>query len=250
MSWLSSFVKNPGAAIGNLGNNAKREVSNNRENLNYLVNPIGAATKQPMLDPMGQMRQNMVGNALDGAGMAAPLGDMSGLGGSAASSRDADMLAGRKRGAEVFDAPDMLSRQARKDDLSKGYTGQELGALKGQAMSDIQGQRAGFTQQLMGNLARQGVGGARAAAVRGSADQGYNKNLTDFQRKLTADNAGLVRQGEQEATDFAMKRKYGGLSTELGYAQLGVNERTAANAAAATKEKPGFNLFNPTSWFA
>jgi hypothetical protein len=222
--------------------------SNPREVINWVTNPIGTATKQPLLDPIGSLRQNAVTSAAESSGTIPRQGPEFNYG-DYASSRNADMLAGRARGAEIFDSPEMLAFQARKDDLSKGYSGAELGALKGQAQRDIGGQRAGYTQQLMGNLARSGVGGARAAAMRGAADVGFNRNMTDFQRKLTADNAGLIRQGEQEATDFALKRKYGGLGTEMGFAQLGVNERTAQAASAKANEKQPFDLFRPNTWF-
>lgn len=168
---------------------------------------------------------------------------------SASGSRDADFAAGRKRGEEVFNDQQMVDIQKRKEDLSKGYSGQELGAIRGQAKNQIAGQQTAYSQALASKLARAGVGGARAAAMQGAQQQGFNQNTADFERKLTADNAGLIRQGEQDATDFAMRRKYGGLSTELAYGQLGVNERGADKALAANQKEEGFNLLNPSTWF-
>ncbi len=65
---------------------------------------------------------------------------------------------------EFYDDPEMIAAKKRREDLAQGYSGQEIGALKGQAMSDIAGQRSSYLQQLKSNLAKRGVGGARAAA--------------------------------------------------------------------------------------
>lgn len=241
MSWLSDFVSNPGQALSNAGNNLKREISQNRGAVNFAVNPIGSIAGK-WADPMGTVRQNMVGNILGQAGIEGFGQNQNQYLNAISGDRAADFAAGRERGDQIFNDQQMKDIQKRKDDLSRGYSGQELGAIRGQARNEIQGQNTAYSQALAGKLARQGVGGARAAAMQGAQQAQANKNLMDFERKLTADNAGLIRAGEQDATDFAMRRKYGGLSTELGYGQLGVNERAGDKALAASnkKEDKGF----------
>lgn len=170
--------------------------------------------------------------------------------GGGASAREADMAAGRKRGEEIFRDSEMNALGARYADLAKGYSGQELGALRGSARNQIADQQNAYSRQLASNAARAGVGGARRAAMLQAGNEGFNKNTAAFERGLTADNAALIRSGLDKEADFRMGQKYGGLGTELGYAQLGVSDRTQANQAANNqKDGGGFNIFDPKSWF-
>lgn len=212
--------------------------------LGFISNPVGSALGN-WADPIGGLRENAVKNI---AGQINPgygeyLNQQGNPISTGSGSRDADFAAGRARGQEIFYDPEMQGLKSRYEDLSKGYSGQELGALKGQALQDLRGQRAGYSQALSGRLARAGVGGARAAAIQGQADQGYNKNLAQFERGLTADNANQIRQGFDKYSDFAMRQKYGTLGTELGYGQLGVNERGAQAASQANQSGKKEGLF-------
>lgn len=209
--------------------------------VSWVSNPIGNAAGQifgsgakKWADPMGYARESGLKGVL---GMDQGGGESNPYATAISGDRAADFAAGKKRGDEIFNSQDMLDIQKRKDDLSKGYNGAELGALRAQGKNQIAGQQAAYSSALGSKLARAGVGGARAAAMQGAQNVGFNKNTADFENKLTADNAALIRAGEQDATDFALRRKYGGLSTELGYGQLGVNERAGDKALAANNKK-------------
>lgn len=179
-----------------------------------------------------------LGNPLHPTGGAGKDSGSGGLTGSNAAARNSDMEAGYKKGKEIFyDDPDMIDLRNRYQDLSSGYNGQELGAMREQARSETEGQRNKGVRQLGANLARAGVGGARGAAMQSSADQGYAKNRDELERKMTLDNANLVRSGTNDLKDYLMRQKYGVLGTGLGYAQLGTADRTAeAQTALANKE--------------
>lgn len=159
--------------------------------------------------------------------------------GSNAAARNADMNAGYAKGKEIFyDDPDMQDLRKRRMDLSKGYNGEELGAMRSQAQSELQGQRSNYLRALGSKTAKAGIGGARAAAMQASADANLQKNSAEMNRKMTLDNANMVRQGTDSLQDFLMRQKYGMLGTGLGYGQLGVADRSAdAQAAIAGKEQ-------------
>lgn len=159
--------------------------------------------------------------------------------GGGAAERNADMQAGFAKGKELFyDDPDMQMMRDKRMDLAKGYDGQQMGAMRSQARNEIQGQRQGYLRSMSGNIARGGIGGARAAAMKANADQGFQQKGAEMERKMTLDNANLMRTGTNEAQDFLMRQKYGMLGTGMGYAQLGVTDRgAAAQAAAAGKEE-------------
>lgn len=194
--------------------------------------------------------QNAVSNPLTYAAptMALPWTAMGSSGGSssavpdpsatASADRDKDLNAGYAKGNEIFYDPEMQAAKGRLTDLSKGYNGTELGALRSEAQNQVQGQRSGYLKQLSSNSAKAGVGGARKAAMAASADQGYLGQAADADNKLTAQNATLIRQGNQDLNDFMMKQKYGALTTGLGYGQLGVADRTASANAAAASQQP------------
>lgn len=216
MGWLEDAMRYPGQAAANV---AVAGHFGNASNLGNLAN-------LPLLSALPT-------NPGKGGQQGAPLM------GSNAAARNADMEAGYAKGKELFyDDPDMQDLRNRRMDLSKGYNGQELGAMKSQAQSEIEGQRSNYLRSLSGNAAKAGVGGARAAAMKASADQGFHKNSAEMQRKMTLDNANLVRSGTGDLQDFMMRQKYGMLGTGLGYAQMGVADRSAdAQAAIAGKER-------------
>lgn len=159
--------------------------------------------------------------------------------GANAAARNADLEAGYGKGKEIFyDDPDMQALRARREDLSKGYSGKELGALKAQAMSEVEGQRAAGLKKVQGNIARAGVGGARGAAIQAAADKGFQGNRAELERKMALDNAAQIRGGTKDLQDFLFSQKYGQLGTGLGYAQLGVTDRSAdAQARVGNQER-------------
>lgn len=153
--------------------------------------------------------------------------------------RTADIAEGMAEGRRLFyDDPDMQDIRSRRKDLAEGYSGQELGALRGIARGEIAGARKGYLQNLAGNIGRAGVGGARAAAMRAGADRGFQRNIADAERKMLLDSAQMKRQGTADYQDFLMRQRFGQLGTGLGYGQLGVSDRGAVAQAQAAAQQP------------
>lgn len=137
-----------------------------------------------------------------------------------------DYDVGRERGRkEFYDDPDMEMLRQRREDLSKGFEGKELGAVRGEARNQIQGQRANYLRQLAGRTGRAGIGGARAAAMQAGADKGFLEDVAGAERKLAVDQAGLIRQGTGDLQDFIFRQKYGTLGSAIGEQQAGLAER-------------------------
>lgn len=154
--------------------------------------------------------------------------------------RKKDLEEGKAEGRRLFyDDPDMQDIRSRRKDLAEGYSGQELGALRGVARGEIEGARKGYLANLAGNIGRAGVGGARAAAMKASANQGFQKNIADAERKMLLDSAQMKRQGTGDYQDFLMRQRFGQLATSLGYGQLGVADRGAVAQANAANSGGG-----------
>jgi hypothetical protein len=147
--------------------------------------------------------------------------------------RNSDIAQGRDVGKQIFYSPEMQEMAARNKDLSKGYTGEELGALRQQAQNQIQGQRAGYLRSLQSKAGKGGIGGARAAAMQASADRGFAGAGAEAERKMLVDNANLIRQSNKDYQDFALRQRFGELGTGLAYGQLGAGDRASANQAVA-----------------
>lgn len=148
---------------------------------------------------------------------------------------------GMGRGRELFyDDPDMQMLRQRRMDLSQGYSGQEMGALREGARREIAGQRQGYMGQLRSNLARQGVGGARSAAVQSAGNQRFAQAQADAERKMALDSAQLRRQGVSDLQDYLFRQKFGQLGTGLGYGQIAAAENTgSAMRQAGQASGPG-----------
>jgi len=135
-----------------------------------------------------------------------------------------------------YDNPDMQAMREKQMDLSKGYEGSTLGAMREQARGEMAGQRQNALQSLAGKAARGGIGGARAAAMQGAADVGLQGKQAEMERKMALDQSQMVAQGTKSLQDFLMKQRFGELSTGLLYAQLGQAERGRQGAAV---QSPG-----------
>lgn len=147
---------------------------------------------------------------------------------------------GRKHGLETFyEDPDMMATRDRLQDLSQGYDGKELGALRAESKANIAGNANAAQTKLSGQLARSGTGGARAAAISAAANKGFNQNIAADERKATIDNAQIKRAGTKDATDFLMRQKYGVLADEQSEKELEANALATQAAAEANKKKKG-----------
>lgn len=156
-----------------------------------------------------------------------------------AAARAKDLETGYARGQkEFYDDPDMQTLRAQREDLAKGYSGEQLGALREQSRGDLQGQQSKYLQSLSSNLAKGGVGGARAAAMQQQANLGFAGKRAEQERLINIDQAKQVNQGTDKLQDFLFRQKYGKLGTGIGEAELGVADRNASmQAQIANKEK-------------
>lgn len=137
---------------------------------------------------------------------------------------------------EFYDDPDMQRLRQLREEYAKGYSGEELGALRGQARSEIAGSQQSAQRKLASGLARGGVGGARAAAIQGTQAQQGVKAAAEAERKMTLDSAQMKRQGAADLQDYIFRQKYGKLGTGLGMASLGSADYAAQKAEIANRQ--------------
>lgn len=161
-----------------------------------------------------------------------------------ANPRDAALNAGYARGQkEFYDDPDMQRLRQLREQYAQGYDSSELGNIRGSARAEIAGQRAQDQRQLASNLARGGVGGARAAAMQGAAAQKSGAQVMDAERKMALDSANMKRQGTSDLQDFLFRQKYGKMGTGIGEAQLQSADYQAEQARIANSQQPKQGLF-------
>jgi hypothetical protein len=134
---------------------------------------------------------------------------------------------------ELVDDPVMQGLLAQRQDLSKGYSGETLGALRANQRGQIEGARQGYLNQVQGRIGRAGIGGARGAAMKSAADRASLGQIQQGENALALQNEQAVRQGQQSLEDFLMKQKFGVLSGGLSSQGFGAQERAGEKAAAA-----------------
>ena len=158
---------------------------------------------------------------------------------SASDQRQADIERGsdwaRK---ELYDDEEMKRVAAMREDLAKGYSGQALGAVRAAQRAETEGARQGYLNQMQGRLARAGVGGARAAAMKSAADRSSLQQVQQGENALALQQENALRQGQQSLEDFLMKRKFGVLGSGLAAGGFGAQERAGAAAASAASQEP------------
>lgn len=141
---------------------------------------------------------------------------------------------GQAMGEQIFvNDPEMQALKAKRQALSDGYDGSELSAIRESARSETAGQRTQDQQRLSSNLAKGGVGGARAAAVKSANDQKYAAVNADNERKIALDSANMKRQGTNDLQDFIFRQKYGVVGTAAGNSQLSTADYAAEQARKA-----------------
>ena len=136
---------------------------------------------------------------------------------------------------EFYDAPDMQMLRKRREDLSQGYDGQELGGMRAEARNQIAGQRANYLNTMKSKLARGGAGGARGAAMQGAADQNYAKQGADSERKLALDSANMKRQGVGDLQDYLFRQKLGKVGLAYGQQALASGDYASEKGVQAAK---------------
>lgn len=147
-----------------------------------------------------------------------------------------DYSTGAAIGSREFEQdPEMQRLRALREQYAKGYSGEELGALRQQARGEIAGAQQAAQRQLRSGLGRAGVGGARAAAISGAGAQQGMKTAAEAERKMALDSAQMQRQGAADLQDFIFRQKIGKMGTAAGFMSIGSAERTGAQQAAANR---------------
>ena len=136
---------------------------------------------------------------------------------------------------EFYDDPDMMKMRKTREDLAQGYSGSELGALRGEAQANVAGQRSTYMDQLRGNLAKSGVGGARAAAIQGAGNQKFASQGAENERKLLLDSAKMKREGVNDLQDYLMRQKLGALGLAYGQQALSSADYAAEKGVQAAQ---------------
>lgn len=154
----------------------------------------------------------------------------------AAQRRTASYDYGRALGQkEFYDDPDMIKMRQTREDLAKGYSGSELGALRGESKANVQGQRLSYMDQLRGNLAKGGVGGARAAAIQNQANQKFAEQGAEGERRVLLDSAKMKREGVNDLQDYLMRQKLGALGLAYGQQALSSADYAAEKGVQAAQ---------------
>ena len=136
---------------------------------------------------------------------------------------------------EFYDDPEMQRMKAQREDLAKGYSGQELGALRGESKANVQGQRSAYMNQLQSNLAKSGVGGARAAAISNQSNQKFSEQGAENERKILLDSAQMKRTGINDLQDYLMRQKLGALGLAYGQQALSSADYAAEKGVQAAQ---------------
>jgi hypothetical protein len=137
---------------------------------------------------------------------------------------------------EFVDDPEMQRLKAKREELAKGYDGQETAALRDQARREIAGQRSNYLSQMRSNLAKGGVGGARGAAVQNAASEKYAQQGAESERKLALDSAQMKRQGINDLQDFIFRQKLGKTGLAYGQQALGSADYAAEKGVQAANQ--------------
>lgn len=159
------------------------------------------------------------------------------------------------------------SMQNRINELGNGFNNEELQSYRDTAKRQIDRQTQGSNRQLLASQANNGVSGASAVAQQMQVQQKGVEQRADFERNLFMQQRQAIMEDENqkmnlrneissrvnslessyqtqaanEATvqkfnlDQAARERFGQLSTALGFAGLGVTERTGVQAADAAK---------------
>lgn len=144
---------------------------------------------------------------------------------------------------EAYDDPDMKKLRDMYEEQAKGYSGQEIGAMRQTARGEMAGAQQAQQRNLASNLAKGGVGGARAAAMQGQQALQGNQGINTAESKMLLDSANMARQGQGNMADFMMRQKMAKLAMAGGISQLSSANTAADKAAQANQGGSGFCCF-------
>ncbi len=161
-------------------------------------------------------------------------------GGYSVSNDDLDRLDSMNQGMEFgkkqfSQDPEMMRLRAIREQQAKGFSTPELAARKNLTLNENDANRAKTLQNLKSNLARSGVGGARAASMEAQADRSLGLAADDSNRKLLLDEAQQQNKGIDSLANDIYRTKLGEAGYTIGFAQLGAADKAAAAANAANQ---------------
>lgn len=152
--------------------------------------------------------------------------------------RNQDLAEGRARGEELFGKdPALNDILARRKSALEGFNSPEQNALRSQALSQITRQGQTQARGLRGVQAASGVRGAAAAAQQVGLMKNLQKSQAETEQNIYLQNLANKGQalGDYEKTVGGIKSAQ--LGTELGYGQLGSQERSAASQQAIGEQQ-------------
>lgn len=147
-----------------------------------------------------------------------------------------DYYTGKNLGAEEFEQdPEMQRLKKIREEYAKGYSGEELGAMRQTARGEIAGAQSAAQRQLQSKMAKGGVGGARGAAISGVQAQQGVKTVADAERKMALDSANMKRQGAADLQDYIFRQKMAKMGTAAGFMSTGSADYAAERGVAANQ---------------
>ena len=210
-----------------------------------LINPVGAAARQATgsrsMEFLANPTAAVSGRVLTGGGGG---GDAPGYANTTgtltpaqqAAAREADMTYGRNLWTSLVGSrPEYAAVLNRYKDMSQGLNAEEMRAAREQMARGQQGAASGAMRSLYSNQAKSGIRGGMAGAQAARVGRQIASDRTAAEQKLLLDNYALRRQGLQDYSGAINRDISGELGTGVGYAGLGVSDRTAAQQAAISQ---------------
>jgi len=125
--------------------------------------------------------------------------------------------------------PDYMANLARYKDMSQGLNAQEMLAAREDMARGIQGQQQSAMRRLYSSQNRAGIRGGMAGAQAARLQQQGMRDRQAAEQKLLLDNYALRRTGLKDWSDALNRDISGNLASGMGWAQLDVADRTAAD---------------------
>lgn len=152
--------------------------------------------------------------------------------------RTQDLAEGRKRGEELFaQDPALQDILARRKSALEGFNAPEQQALRSQSLNQIARQGQTQARALRGAQAQSGVRGAAAAGQQAGLLKNLQKSQAEAEQNLYLQNVANKDKALSAYEGTVGGLKSAQLGTELGYGQLGAQERSAAAQQAIGEQQ-------------
>ncbi len=141
---------------------------------------------------------------------------------------------GLAQGKKLFsENPEIQRMQQLRQDMEKGYSGNIGGAIRQTARGEIAGAQQAQARKLASAAAREGVGGARGAALQAANAREGSKAINEAERKMAVDSFNVQQTGVDKSQDFLFRKLMGEYGTGAGFMAMGSADKAAAAARAA-----------------